>query len=576
MTNDAPDYDIFISYAREDGMWVREHLYQPLLSCRRTLDGRRPRIFFDVGEEGIAIGRVIMDTFMEAILHARKFVPVYSSHYFNKQMCLLELGKARQLDPWGEAARINPILIDPAAKVPFNIDHINYWDTSSPDWFKRLCEALQLEPVVEHHVLQFQDQPGDISVNHTFSPVRVVVTSNGKIVSSMEQISISAEIGHLEGTLVAKSENGVATFSDLSIGTAVSATRLVARADGHEAAYSEPFSITDSICAPPIDDTKLPEQQERVPYIPICGEALFFKKGAALAVIRPERVAIYDLESNLLSTPHAVELNTRLRLVKRQDDFIVLADWAGNVHILRSDGTHLSWNFGTERQGFTIPGDVAIAGEQIFIGFWNGTVWRMTWGEQRPVALLRNDAGVQALAVADERIYVCGFDGMLRVYSKARIVNSEMLEPVVHLLQKGDGFLLAVGEHKLYQIVLSRLLVLSEQFQLNGVAAVLGDVALPVVIDAQGKGIRFNNELALKASFHTTAGAVPISADEDGRYCVFENRDRTRTLMIDNRIVFSYQRGTLSVAPRADQFAIGDESGIRVLSPEALEQVLKG
>lgn len=570
----AKEYDIFISYAREDSQWVRENLYEPLLRCRKA-DGSRPRIFFDVGEEGIAIGQNFMTAITEAILNSKKFVPVYSSHYFRKKMCGFELGKAHMLDPWGEAGKLIPILVDPQAEslVPFAYNHINYWGVTSLDWFEKLCKALELVTHEEHTSLQFLDQPSEIAVNHTLPQLRVAVMGENGISPRAELIAISAEEGVIEGTLSVMSEGGIAVFADLSMSAAVE-TRLIATAEGCDPVYSEPFSVVKPvIVAPVIEETPDEQETNPKPRIPLKGEAVFFADGRAIAVIGQEQAAVYDLTGKPLSSEQ-VKLASRVRLVRRGGRMIALADWAGRVCLFQEDGRHRVHQFENNR-GFLVPGDIAIADGKAHIGFWNGMVYRMSVDEA-PVLELRHDAGVQALAVVGERFYVCGFDGRLCVYKGGRMINAETLEPSVELLQASDGCLIAVGRNRLYQIALSPLRVLSEELPLSGAADVLGDLALPVVIDSRGKGIRFNKELALKASFHTTAGAVPVSADDAGRYSVFANPDGSRTLMIDGRVVFSHLAGTLSVAPDAEHFALGDETGVRVMNKSLFDSVSQG
>nr|MDQ3806043.1 toll/interleukin-1 receptor domain-containing protein [Acidobacteriota bacterium] len=241
MGSAANEYDVFISYAHEDRAWVSENLYKPLLRCQ-TADGRRPRVFFDIGDEGISIGESFMNVLVHAILNSKKFLPVYSRNYFDKKMCQYELTKAHQFDPGGESAKINPILIDPAVVVPIAVNHIHYGNISSPDWFPRLCKSLGLIPAAEQTALKFLDQPADVTVSHTLPPLRVAVVCAERVVPREEQVTVAAEAGRLEGTLTVKTEGGVATFADLSMSTPVGATRLVASAYGHEPAHSEPFA----------------------------------------------------------------------------------------------------------------------------------------------------------------------------------------------------------------------------------------------------------------------------------------------------------------------------------------------
>jgi len=577
MTTSETEWDIFISYAREDTEWVEKYLYDPLLRCH-TADGRRPRIFFDVKKEGVKIGQIYTTALVYAISKSKKFVPVYSGIYFKKEMCQYELLQAHHLDPVGTLGKLNPILIDPMAadQVPVTVSLINYWVVTSPDWFERLCDALELKPIAEHTVLKFLDQPADTTINYTLPPLRVAVMGADGVVARDEQIRISVQDGSLEGTLTAKTENGIATFTDLSVSIAAAATSLIASAEGHDDVHSETFAVIKPVSRPPAVEISSEDRiEEREPRIALKGEAVFFQDGKALVVIMPDGVALYDVAGNsLLPAPGIVKLKSRLRLVRRAGPILALADWGGHIYLFNENSQHYSCACGDGSQGFVVPGDLAVVGDKVYAGFWNGMVYTVGLG-QSPVAEFKHDSGVQALAVVGERFYVCGFDGNLCVYKNGRMVNSEMLDPGVRLLQPSDGRLVAAGESKLYQIEIDQLKVRSEDLQLSGVAAVLGDVALPVVLDARGKGVRFNTEL-VKFGFHVTAGAAPVSADDGGRYCVFVNPDGTRTLMVDGRIVFSHSGGTLSMSPAADLFALGDENGIRVLDASSFESLIKG
>lgn len=568
------EYDIFISYAREDGEWVRENLYEPLLRCRKA-DGSQPQVFLDIEEIGKRTGPNFINALSKAILTCKKFVPIYSINYFRKPMCEWELQQAFMHDPTGRAGKLNPILIDPEAEphVPLYIRNIHYLAGTPPDWFAGLCLALNVCPTVERLALRFLDQPLNITVNITLSPLRVAVVGGQETTSREVSITINAEGGSLEGTLTVKAENGIATFADLSIGAETTATRLIAIAEGYDPVYSEPFTVIKPVV---VEDPPPGEDQWQLPRIPLQGEAVFFEDGRALAVIAPDQVAVFNIAGkSLLPSPGLVRLGNRLRLMRRAGQALALADWASHVYVFLEDGRHYSHGFGLNAEGFVVPGDIAIVNDRVYVGFWNGSVYRMSFGEA-PVVEFKHDAGVQALAVVEDRFYVCDFDGRLWVYNKGRKVNAETLDHYVRLLQLSDGRLIAVGERNLYQIVLNPLKVISEEVQLADIASVLGGVILPVVIDGRGKGVRFNTELASKVSFHTISGAMPISADDAGRYTIFANPDGSRTLMVDERIVFTCLGGTLSVAPDGGRFALGDENGIRVLDRASFESIVRG
>src|SRR5438874_13292685 len=118
------EWDVFISYASEERPWVVENLYRPLLQCR-THDGRRPRVYLDAGDEGIAPGTDWLVTLANALSHSRHIVPVYSPVYFSKRICQWELRKAvdRLLI---EDNAVVPVLIDAAAAkdIPDLVSHI--------------------------------------------------------------------------------------------------------------------------------------------------------------------------------------------------------------------------------------------------------------------------------------------------------------------------------------------------------------------------------------------------------------------------------------------------------------------
>ncbi|MFP4542283.1 MAG: toll/interleukin-1 receptor domain-containing protein, partial [Opitutales bacterium] len=182
------EYDIFISYAREDGPWVKENLYAPLQRCRLA-DGRRPRVFFDIGKEGIRQGQSFMWALGEAIQNSARGIQVYSAAYFSKRMTQWELGKMFELDPLGSEGKINPILIEPeaAADVPFLVSDVQYLTVDDADWFDKMLANLGLHlSAAEHQAnLVFLTEPTNTTMNCTLPPVRVAwVDATGAPVSS--------------------------------------------------------------------------------------------------------------------------------------------------------------------------------------------------------------------------------------------------------------------------------------------------------------------------------------------------------------------------------------------------------
>ncbi len=569
------EYDVFISYAREDSDWVNEHVYRPLLRCRTAVEGRRPRIFFDVSEEGIATGENFVAALLRGLRNSRRIVPVYSDIYFQKPMCRWELYMAFLLDPMNDRGRINPILKDRSASksVPPYISHVQYTSVSLDNWYQRLLAALDLRAIEAQPTLEFRTQPHDITVSHTLLPIQVAIAGADEgPPGEEEEITVSCEGAKIEGSSTIMTKDRVATFADLSIPVELESTRLTATAKGFDPVRSASFSVrTPSQHA--IESLPEPKQEQARTSIDSAGEAIFFADGNALAVVDAERVTIYGTEGEMLSD--VGELKGRPRLIKRSGGLLAIADWSGNVYTWREDGQFSFRSFGSDKSGFTVPGDIAIDDGKVYSGFWNGSVHASSLDGDGNALKLRHDTGVQALAVVGDRIYVCGFDGNLCAYNKGMLVNSRPLEPSVRLLKVYPDCLLAIGAKKVYHIGPSRMNVMSEDLQLRRIAEVLGDVELPVVVDTGGKGFRINSQLEKQVRFHTLAGAIPVSADNIGGYCVFRNPDNSRTLLKDGRIVFSHLAGTLAVAPQADRFALGDENGIWLLNRAEFESMLQ-
>jgi hypothetical protein len=562
VTAGAFKHDVFISYAREDGEWVAPNLHERLLRCR-TGAGERPSIYLDVGPEGLAPGENYLVALARAIGETRVFLPVYSLTYFRKPMCLWELTKAIQQDPMG--GRMSPLLIDPAAaeSVPAEANHINYIPTSRDDWFAIVCRRLELEPEEIPVELEFMDEPVDTFVNHTLAPVRVRVSAGGGRAPHEEEVKLSLKHGELSGTVAVASQDGIAEFRDLSVTTVAASTRLVAQAQGCEPALSEGFAVREDEATPAIGELAIAVADAE--------EAIFFDDGRALALVLPGRVVAYDLTGRELD---GRVRRGRVRVVRSRGGTLALAEWSGDVHLLFSAGRPAeTWRFGGEGRP-AVPGDVAVLADHAYVGFWSGRVCKLVPGED-PHDELRHDAGVQALAVLGDLLCVCGLDGGLCFYRDGRIVRSHSLEPAIHLLKAYADCVVAVGDRKLYQVPLETKTVFDDTLPLGEPAGAFGGTDLPVVIDAQGKGIRFDHKLVIRRSFHTAAGALPVSADGEGRYCAFRNPDGSLSLMVEDRVALTHPAGTLAVSADGAHVALGDTAGIKMLTSDTLEKLVE-
>jgi hypothetical protein len=87
------DYDVFISYARDERQWVHENVYLPLRNAALP-DGRRLSVFFDTAS--IRSGTAWQTKLSLAIDNSRFIVPVYSEAYFLRPYCRFEILRAHR------------------------------------------------------------------------------------------------------------------------------------------------------------------------------------------------------------------------------------------------------------------------------------------------------------------------------------------------------------------------------------------------------------------------------------------------------------------------------------------------
>lgn len=103
------DYDVFVSYAHDEGAWVMQHVVTPLRAATLP-DGRKLSIFFDTSS--IRAGTGWQTALALAIDASRFVVPVYSERYFAHPYCRFEILRAHR--KWvlaGEGSRsVLPIM----------------------------------------------------------------------------------------------------------------------------------------------------------------------------------------------------------------------------------------------------------------------------------------------------------------------------------------------------------------------------------------------------------------------------------------------------------------------------------
>jgi hypothetical protein len=550
---------------------VIDNLIEPL-SRSRTNSGERPRIFFDA--KGIDVSQNWQQALAEAITKSHKVVPVYSRRYFQKPMCQWELGLFWTLDPIGELKKINPVLIDPEAEddVPIQYSLIQYLSIDTPDWLERLCHSLQLRIDQEPTVLTFQDQPpAKIAVNHTLPALTVQMKLPTGQVGDEQQIEISCSQSQLQGTLRRMTKKGMAVFDDISLETPTTEAQLIATAKGCHAAQSKLFQVLPHVAvsrptpAPPPDHA-LPALSPRIKHL---GKAIFFAGGTRLAVVGGGLVTVYDLTGVQIGPSQDVD--DTLRLVHCADQNLVLVDWWGRVLVLGSEAPLLDWEGPSQTEGLWVAGDTAVHGNRLFIGYWTGDIYYLDMdGSAPPTRLHHHTDGIGHLAWAGTSLLMADLQGRLLRFQDRSNTEITRIEGNLHQLKPYADCVVAVGDKMLHYLRFKPDQVFGEKLPPNfsRVSSVLGQSQYPVVMDSQGKGFRFDAGLKLVVQFATGPGAVPVSADEAGVYCVLKNTDESWSLMIRDRIVFTHIGGTMAVAQDGRHFAVGDENGIRIVGVE--------
>ena len=558
-------YDVFISFAGEDRIWTEEQVLRRLQRCR-TMDGRMPRIFFDRSRTGVQTGEPWGQSLANAVLESRKFVAIYSRSYFSKPACNYELEAANELDLDRRMRLINPVLYDlTLEKVPLRVASAQYIRIDWPDWFERLCDALELTPAREVLTLGFKgDLPSSIEVNNTLPPVRIEVYSDSGGRGRDVAISISTKTGDLRGELTVISRNGVAEFSDLSFAEPHDKpVSLFASADGCISASSKGIQVL----------------RPAVPEIPAgvsidaTGNPFFFCKGEALALITEDCLAIWSIEGRQVGK--SFRFDAPLRFIVRDQDHIAVADWAGHVRIIAQDGQISEWDFGAQDEKLAIPGGMVLSERHLFLGFWNGNLYRLQPDNEREL-IGQHAAGVQALAAIGNRIVVVDLEGKLVMWEADRVIfSSDTGERCIHGMKTvGDGVIF-VGENHLLKFAPQTKSIFREALRLCAPLTTLTDVDCPLICDDQGRGFRFNAGLTREIRFQVPPGARPVSADHSGKWAVFRQPDGTHTLLRRHQVVYTHH-GPLAVSPDGHHFAIGEHRRLRLLDENAIHTLISG
>ncbi len=122
--------------------------------------------------------------------------------------------------------------------------------------------TLTISPTLLQAKLVFVQQPSNAVAQTTMAPAVTVAVedTNGNLVpvaNDTVQLTLVGGTGLLSGTLVVTPQNGVATFSDLSVDTAGTGYTLVATSPNLPPAISAPFNISAAGSGTPTTPAKL-------------------------------------------------------------------------------------------------------------------------------------------------------------------------------------------------------------------------------------------------------------------------------------------------------------------------------
>ncbi|MEV0372671.1 toll/interleukin-1 receptor domain-containing protein [Streptomyces sp. NPDC050636] len=561
-------WDVFISYAREDYIQAKD-LHDALTECV-TADGATPRIYLDVSRtSGTPLGADWQSFLEEALPRSRHVVALYSQTYFDKDVCQWELHEAYKLNP-PEGGRLIPLLIDPAAaaKVPYIVHRINWIPTARPHWIDEVCKVVGLRPAETRTALRFDTPVTGVVAGHTLPPLKVTGTAPDGVspwpAGATVALIAQPPTAELTGTLSASVTGSTAVFGDLAFRTPAAEVRLVATAPGCEPATTAPFAVRAPEEQPSWDEPDRPVLAAR-------GHPVFFPDGRALAVRNGRTLTFHSAEYQATGT---AELGERPRLWARGEHCLAVADWSGRVVLAAPDGrTRVVDLPAPHGARLNVPGALAFAGDVLYVGMWGGSVWSLSLDVEEPELVLEHRSGVQVLAADGMGLLVGGLDGKLTDYADyagGRAGAEHTLEPVLLAVTRIRDFVLLVGEHRVHRLDLTGGRLLQVTQPVTAITGTLPGGELTAIVDAEGHGVSFDAELAVRVGFRTVPGARPVSSGQDGRLLVLEYPDGSHALVRDGRT--TYLSGhPMAVSPDGRRAAVSDGERLLVLSPEELD-----
>ena len=555
-------WDVFISYAREESL-TANRLYQKLLSCS-TADGRRPLVFLDTSRDGIAPGDKWTSALADALEASRCFIPLYSPLYFDdsKTICKWELDEAFGLSVTS-GLKIIPVLLDPACKnlVPHKLNRIQWQDTTDPDWFRLVREALGLIGGRPPGRLRFTSAAiTRTTVNLTLPEVAVEAEGDTPVEIELAAMSSAGEVP-FTGTAHRPLRGRTATFPDLSFPAPHDQVQLVARAPGCEQAATAWFSVDPPGQPPPA------VIGSAYPALDGTGQPYFLHGGLAVALLGAGQAGLYDLDGRVLARSPVPAL---IKNVAVGEESFAVGDWSGRIVRLDADGGTVTVDLpgdGTLNQ-LRVPGMLLFDGTDLLVGMWNGAVYRLPSGTAEVSQVAFCPEGVQELAMLGGRLLAGRLDGTVQCFGTDGW--ERQVEPVLLGCRPVLGRVLAVGERKVHRIdpATGEVVELSPPIGPH-TGALFADEGV-VVIDAEGRGVQVDHELSVRRGFRANNGARVVAGDRTGRILILSYPEGAHVLMEDGRVFYTCDTGPMGVAPDGSLIAEPIGAEVRIVPRQNL------
>jgi hypothetical protein len=98
----------------------------------------------------------------------------------------------------------------------------------------------------------------------------------------------------------------------------------------------------------------------------------------------------------------------------------------------------------------------------------------------------------------------------------------------------------------------------------TGITGALTGAELTAIVDAEGRFVCFDAELAVGVGFRTVPGARPVDSGVGGRLLVLEHPDGSHALVREGRVGY-VSAHPLAVAPDGERVALSDGSRLMIL-----------